>query len=276
MSAEATAWTFRHSPVTGATLVVHLAIADSVNDQHGNEFWMAIPRLASKARVERRTAGRAVAELVDWGMIECLSTEPDAMRSGRPLRYRFLFPDEADIVYESRTKDAGATTQPTHRVRRENPPGGSTDRTGCDSGSQGVGPVVAQTQENPTKSKRNPTRAPHPDVLRLADLLADQVATYATARPKVTKAWLSTLDRMIRLDERTPQQIEHAIMWATQDDFWYRNVMSPTALRKNYERLRLDAKDTTRKRRSTNVETMDTLLHIVADLEAQEAHHEAI
>ena len=99
MSADATAWVFRHSPLRGSELIVHLAIADSVNDQNGNEFWMAVGRLAEKSRQERRTAGRAVASLVEAGFLTILE---DNSTRRKPSRYRFEFPETVHVVYETR------------------------------------------------------------------------------------------------------------------------------------------------------------------------------
>lgn len=96
MSSDAISWAFRHSPMTGATLQVHLAIGDSVNDLHRNEFWMSASRLAQKARVSDRTARSALHELVEAGLIELLE-----QHRHRPSKYRFLFPD-IPVVYESR------------------------------------------------------------------------------------------------------------------------------------------------------------------------------
>lgn len=100
MSAEATGWVYRHSPYTGAGFSVHLAIADSVNDQHDNEFWMATGNLAVKARISRSTATTAVAVLVGDGYLERLDPPGEPARQGRPVRYRFLMPDTAPNVYE--------------------------------------------------------------------------------------------------------------------------------------------------------------------------------
>ena len=51
MSAEATGWVWRHSPWKGehAKFLLHLAVADVVNDAHGNEFWMSQANLAEKS-----------------------------------------------------------------------------------------------------------------------------------------------------------------------------------------------------------------------------------
>lgn len=96
MSAEATGHVFRCSPFTGSTFLVHLAIADSVNDQHHNEFFMAVGNLASKARVTRKTAQVALRKLENAGCITLLQKE-----RGETRRYHFEFFPQA-VVYESR------------------------------------------------------------------------------------------------------------------------------------------------------------------------------
>jgi hypothetical protein len=89
VSAEATGWVFRHSPYKGAGFVIHLAIADSVNDQNDNEFWMSQARLCEKARTSHATTERAVRALRDDGFLTLLE---DNATAGKPCRYRFEMP----------------------------------------------------------------------------------------------------------------------------------------------------------------------------------------
>lgn len=79
------------------------------------------------------------------------------------------------------------------------------------------------------------------DVIRLAQLLAELMEGNGVKKPTVTKKWLTTLDRMIRLDERTSEQLEAAIRWSQKDTFWSSNIHSPDALRKQYDKMRLQA-----------------------------------
>jgi type IV secretory pathway VirB3-like protein len=100
----------------------------------------------------------------------------------------------------------------------------------------------------------------NPEVGFLANLLADLIESNGSRRPTVTPTWHTTIDRMIRLDGRTPQQIEAAIRWCQNDDFWRANVMSPDKLRKQYDRLRLQASRTQTTRGLTGVrDYLDTL-----------------
>ena len=90
MSAEAVGWVYKFSPYSGAAFSVHLAIADSANDQHGMELWMALGKLGRKSRVSRSTTSEIVATMVSDGMLELLEQSQGGRH--RPSRYRFLMP----------------------------------------------------------------------------------------------------------------------------------------------------------------------------------------
>lgn len=112
MSSEAVGWVYRHSPYRGTVFAVHLAMADSVNDQHENEFWMKQSVLASKARVGRTAANIALTRLTQDGFVQQL--EEGGGRS-RPARFRFLFPP-APAIYESRKVSSEQTLTPPETV----------------------------------------------------------------------------------------------------------------------------------------------------------------
>lgn len=98
MSADASGHVYRHAPFNGSTLIVLLAIADTVNDQNDNDFWMGFGRLATKCRMHRNTVRTAVLELVECGWLDCIRLS----EGGYPSRYRFLFDDTREVIYEAR------------------------------------------------------------------------------------------------------------------------------------------------------------------------------
>ena len=49
--------------------------------------------------------------------------------------------------------------------------------------------------------------------------------------------WPVELDRLIRLDGRSPPEIRDLIEWVTSDDFWSANVQSPQKLREKWDQL---------------------------------------
>lgn len=77
---------------------------------------------------------------------------------------------------------------------------------------------------------------------RLCNLLALLVEENGSKKPRVTDAWVTDMDRLIRLDGRTPEQVENAIRWSQRDTFWQANIMSPKKLRAKYDQIRLVAK----------------------------------
>lgn len=89
MSAEATGWVWKHSPYSGSQLLVHLAIADVVNDAHDNEFWMSTYKLATKAKVSRSTVTATLSEMVRDQLLHILAA---GGTTREPSRYRFIGP----------------------------------------------------------------------------------------------------------------------------------------------------------------------------------------
>jgi hypothetical protein len=87
VSGRATGDAFENSPYTGSVFLVHLAIADVVNDTCGNRFWMGNEALAKKARVSVSTAKAALATMVRDGWLERVSTGGGR---GRHTEYRYV------------------------------------------------------------------------------------------------------------------------------------------------------------------------------------------
>jgi len=92
----------------------------------------------------------------------------------------------------------------------------------------------------------------------LANYLADKIEGNGSKRPSVTHDWILTMCRVIDIDGRTPDQVRGAIDWCQADDFWSSNILSPMALRKQYERLRLQA--TQKQRKKTGVSAVKDYL----------------
>lgn len=56
--------------------------------------------------------------------------------------------------------------------------------------------------------------------------------------------WIAEMDKILRLDKRTPEQLEELIDWCQQDEFWQDNILSPAKLRKQLDKLEMKmAKD---------------------------------
>lgn len=90
----------------------------------------------------------------------------------------------------------------------------------------------SQPNEEPDFSK---------EVVTLCNLLADLMVENGVKRPTISGKWLADMDKLNRIDEKTFQQIEAAIKWSQNDSFWSSNIHSPAALRKQYDKMRLQA-----------------------------------
>lgn len=181
MSAEAVAWVFRHSPLRSPLFAVHVAIADSVNDQHGHELWMRLDQLSTKARVSRSTTQRAVTTMIETGLLALCDGESREGAS-RAVRYRFCFPD-ADVAFDSR------------RVVRETDQGGLRDHPRV---VRGTTPRNTTQEREPKKNERARSAGAEPQPeLPLPNLFDEFWAAYPrkAGKGQARNAWSRAVRR---------------------------------------------------------------------------------
>tara|TARA_Y100000361_G_scaffold152757_1_gene172958 strand:+ start:937 stop:1692 length:756 start_codon:yes stop_codon:yes gene_type:complete len=95
MSTQALAAVIEHSPYKGAAFAVHMIIADVVNPQNGNKFWMSFNSTAKRARITRRAAINAVKTMLEDGMLILVEK-----RDNNSSIYQFVLPDSMDFSLE--------------------------------------------------------------------------------------------------------------------------------------------------------------------------------
>lgn len=111
---------------------------------------------------------------------------------------------------------------------------------------------AAPTRPDPTTSskeevgerRRSESDLPEPvraDVEKVCRALVDAVVANGSKRPSITKRWRTSARLLIDKDGRSVEQILTAIAWCQNDDFWRANIQSMPTLRKQYDRLRLEA-----------------------------------
>lgn len=99
--------------------------------------------------------------------------------------------------------------------------------------------IADEAQAEPEPLQFSEDSEPH----RLASLLKSLILTnnptarLRTQTPKQFQAWCAEIDRMLRLDQRTPGNVEGVIRWSQADDFWKQNILSPSKLREKYDQL---------------------------------------
>jgi tRNA G10 N-methylase Trm11 len=70
---------------------------------------------------------------------------------------------------------------------------------------------------------------------RLCSVLNEKVIANGFKPFAVTKTSVGVMEKIMRLDKRSPKDIEVMIVWATQDDFWSGNIRSPEKLRRHFD-----------------------------------------
>lgn len=182
----------------------------------------------------------AITRLESLGIV--LSCQPERSKWQRRKWYRIDYdhPLIARDADEYRCAQTGTSNGPSGNI---DVPSGELRgaRTGTSIREITTEITEESTEETrPTSSNAAPAMIDEPT--RLANLLADLIEANGSKRPTVTKAWVTTIDRMIRLDDRTVEQVEKAIRWAQGDEFWRANILSPDALRRQFDRMRLQAR----------------------------------
>ena len=76
------------------------------------------------------------------------------------------------------------------------------------------------------------------EVHQLAQHLADWIIRNGNRKPNIGKTWLQAIDRLIRIDGYTADQIRQVIDWCQQDEFWQGNILSAGKLRKQFDQLK--------------------------------------
>lgn len=152
VSAEATGWTWRHSPFkTPARFLIHLAIADVVNDGHGNEFWMSNIALAGKTGTARETVTRVLDEMknADPPLVTVLGCLPSRSSRFPIVNYRFEMPDlPLRDFYKRRSSDERSPVTSDER----SPEPVTTDHTELKRTQEQLNGVA----DAPQKRKRKP------------------------------------------------------------------------------------------------------------------------
>lgn len=104
--------------------------------------------------------------------------------------------------------------------------------------------------ENPTSKEVPYKELPYKEIpiknvpiesIELAKLLATLIEKNGSKVQGTIDAWAKTIDLMNRVDGRSWVEIRGAIEWCQNDEFWRSNVLSADKLRKQYDRMRLQA-----------------------------------
>jgi hypothetical protein len=216
-------------------MVILLRLADHADTE--SKCWPGNANLAAVCGVNEKTIERAKRKFLDLGLIT-VGRRP-LPGGGRTTDVIYL-EIETDNLSGSGSKPTSATSE--------------TDNHDPPKPTSATSHSIKEPSEEPSRESSSlsieeaddlvTASGADPAVPRLCSLVAAhaQRASMRSTPPRVTKVWLQEMDRLIRIDGRTPEQIEWIIGWLeTPGNFWGPNVLSAPKLRKQFDRLVADA-----------------------------------
>ena len=99
------------------------------------------------------------------------------------------------------------------------------------------------------KPEARNTNAPNPIDIELTQFLIDKILENDVRSSGVQKmteenqrSWMDDCRKIREIDKRTPDEIKAIIEWCQKDNFWRANILSMASLRKQFDKLYLQAK----------------------------------
>lgn len=101
-----------------------------------------------------------------------------------------------------------------------------------------ISEVLSQSTEVATKKKANFTE----EDMKLAEWMAGRVNKLVGREKKhPLESWANTIRLMREVDKLTLTDISAAFDFANRHHFWAKNILSPDKLRKQYDKIKLEA-----------------------------------
>jgi len=107
-----------------------------------------------------------------------------------------------------------------------------------EQGNRGTDTLSSHVASDDDGQSNDPEPEFSEDVTNLCQHLADWIVTNGNRKPTIGKNWKQAIDRLIRIDGYTPDQIRQVIDWSQQDEFWQGNILSASKLRKQFDQLK--------------------------------------
>ena len=227
--------------------LVLVCLADHAG--HDGVAWPGTARLGDMTGLSSRTIRRWLDEFEDMGLIT---------RTRRRRSNGTLGTYEYQLVGETPVTTGQGRPLVTDDTSQETPVSGRP----ADMGVRAEPPDTEPPVEPPDYCRS--------DSERLCHLLADLISDRGGKRPHVTKAWITDMERLIRIDGRSPDDIERVLRWLgkSEDDvasFWRPNVRSPEKLRLRWDQMREQYQSKKGKSMSGTVNALQAYLETIND-----------
>jgi len=242
MSIAVSNWAWQIKGLTMAERIVLVKIADHCHDD-GSEGRPGRARLAEACCTSEKTITRTLKSLVEKGHLAV------QRRHGqhKTTVYRFTFKGVDELPT--------GVSDGTFEDYDENPDGTFEISDGTFETSRRDTDVPITIKNHQPKHHSSSSRVKTPDgdkmpqsyldspfredAERLCKVLAELMVRNGVRKPNITKSWLRDMDLLMRVDERTPADVEMVLRWSQNDGFWYSNILSPKKFREKFDTLLL-------------------------------------
>ena len=182
-----------------------------------------LQNLSEAGRIVRYTVeGKSYLHITNWSKHQ---------RIDKPNKARYPHPDAENATI----REEVATPS---RHPRETPAPGTGEQGNRGTGEQGTCDPADAGSLSDAASGADATEATNPDAEALSHYLADRIRTNGNKVRTVGKRWHDAMDRLIRIDGYTPEQIRQVIDWSQGNEFWAPNILSAPKLREKFDTLK--------------------------------------
>ena len=226
MSIEAINWALNHAPCENSTQkLVLFALANHAHPD-GSSAFPSVARIMRYTLLSERAIRLHLAGLEELGLIE----RGDASIVASYIHRVDRRPQGWNLRLD---KISGVPLVQVVEVRGASDAGNGVHMTTERGAGDAPKPYIEPSIE--------PSSVFMSEAVELCELLAHEIEANGSRKPKITPRWIQDMEKILRLDDRSFQQVSSAILWCQSNSFWKANILSPAKLRDKYDQLRLQA-----------------------------------
>ena len=232
MSVEAFSWALNHAPCQSPTQkLVLLALANHAHPD-GTAAFPSVATIQRYTLLSERAIRLKLDELEELGVISRCDPRIVAAyiprHDRRPQGWNLALGLRSEVQEEQVVVERGASDDMNGVHLIPNEVHMTTERGAGDA-------------PKPYITIQEPYLLNTSEASRLCRLLGGLIFDNGSKHPKITEKWIADMDRLMRLDGRTAEQVEACIRWSQANPFWKANILSPAKLREKYDTMRLQA-----------------------------------
>lgn len=115
---------------------------------------------------------------------------------------------------------------------------GNKHETVCETDTETVTETSKKEYRKTINKKNIYIYSPNSNEFRLASYLLNFIKrNNPKAKEPDLQKWSKQIDYILRIDKREVEEVKSVIKWCQNDDFWFKNILSPEKLRKHYDQL---------------------------------------